>query len=142
VPVDFTRHYYYRACMFSNIPNLAVVFGYLNASWTLRADLNAGYVCRLLNRMKATGADVATPVLPDGETLGDDNVYDFSSGYLQRAMHLMPRSAPTLPWRLNQDYLEDRAFFKSAPIDDGIMRLATAQQNLARGSELGNGPAR
>jgi cation diffusion facilitator CzcD-associated flavoprotein CzcO len=126
VPVDFTDHYYYRACMFSNIPNLAVVFGYLNASWTLRADLNAAYICRLLNRMKATGADTATPVLPEGQELGDDNVYDFSSGYLQRAMHLMPRSAAALPWRLNQDYLEDKAYLKSAPIEDGIMQLATA----------------
>lgn len=126
VPVDFTDHFYYRACMFSNIPNLAVVFGYLNASWTLRADLNAAYVCRLLNHMKATGTDTATPALPDGHDLSLDNVYDFSSGYLQRGLHLMPRSAPSLPWRLNQDYLEDKAYLKSTPIEDGIMQFTRA----------------
>src|SRR3546814_17924060 len=59
-PVDWSQHFYYKACMFSNVPNFAVVFGYLNASWTLRADIVAEYVCRVLNHMRDSNAEVAT----------------------------------------------------------------------------------
>ncbi len=56
--LDFAEHWFYRGCMFSNVPNFAVVFGYLNASWTLRADNTANYICEVLNRMEALGADM------------------------------------------------------------------------------------
>ncbi|MCW1383864.1 NAD(P)/FAD-dependent oxidoreductase [Novosphingobium sp. KCTC 2891] len=131
VPIDLSDHYYYKGVMFSNLPNLAAVFGYLNASWTLRADINADYVCRLLNRMKDTGRDVATPVLPDESKLVFDDVFDFSSGYLMRGKHLQPKSATDLRWRLNQDYVRDRAFMKTDPVDDGILTLSQAEPAVA-----------
>jgi cation diffusion facilitator CzcD-associated flavoprotein CzcO len=126
VPIDWSQHYYYKACMFSNVPNLAAVFGYLNASWTLRADIISDYVCRLINLMAERGAAVATPVLPADHGLIDDDPFDFSSGYISRARHLLPRSAADMRWRLNQDYLRDRAWMKSDPIDDGVLRLDPA----------------
>lgn len=122
-PVDWKDHWFYRGCMFSNVPNLAVVFGYLNASWTLRADNTADYVCRVLNRMSDKRADVALPYLPDDHDLAEDDIVVFSSGYLQRARPLMPKSAPALPWRLNQDYLEDCRDFRKRPVDDGVLRF-------------------
>ncbi len=122
-PVDFAEHFYYKGCMFSNLPNLAVVFGYLNASWTLRADINSDYVCRVLNHMQATGADVAVPVLAEGHGLEEDDIFDFSSGYIQRGKHIMPRNAVSYPWRLNQEYIIDRKRMQSDPIDDGILSL-------------------
>lgn len=122
--VQWRKHYYYRSCMFSNVPNLAVVFGYLNASWTLRAEATARYVCQVLNHMAATGADVVRPWLPDDHGLAEANVYDFSSGYIQRALPLMPKSAKHLPWRLNQDYREDCRDFRRRPVDDGILRFS------------------
>ena len=61
-PIDFAQHYYYKGCMFANVPNLAVVFGYLNASWTLRSDINADYICRVLTQMARKDAAVAVPV--------------------------------------------------------------------------------
>ena len=127
--VDWSQHYYYKGCMFSNVPNLAAVFGYLNASWTLRADIDSEYVCKLLDTMKRRGADVATPVLAADHGMTDDNVYDFSSGYIQRARHLLPKSATDMRWRLNQDYVRDRAWMASDPIEDGVLHLtkATAQ---------------
>src|SRR3546814_2182706 len=79
--VDWSQHFYYKACMFSNVPNFAVVFGYLNASWTLRADIVAEYVCRVLNHMRDSNAEVATPVLADPASLTEENIFDFSSGY-------------------------------------------------------------
>tara|TARA_B100000678_G_scaffold276056_1_gene268502 strand:- start:1876 stop:3399 length:1524 start_codon:yes stop_codon:yes gene_type:complete len=124
-PVDFAKAYYYKGCMFSNLPNFAVVFGYLNASWTLRADLNAAYVCDVLNMMDAKGADIAVPALSQAEedALVDDDIFDFSSGYIQRSKAIMPKNAVSFPWRLNQDYRVDRKQMKSDPIDDGILHF-------------------
>lgn len=131
VPVDLADHYWYKGCMFSNIPNLALVFGYLNASWTLRADLDADYVCRLLNHMRRTGVDSATPVLPADAALEEDNVFDFSSGYIERSRALLPKSACAMPWRLSQDYVADRAWMKASPVDDGIMRFDRSAAPIA-----------
>lgn len=124
--VDFSRHWFYRGCMFSNVPNLAAVFGYLNASWTLRADNTADYVCRLLNRMGDKHADVVMPELPADHGMAEDEVIVFSSGYLQRARPMMPKSAATLPWRLNQNYFEDCRDFRQRPVDDGVLRFGKA----------------
>ncbi|MCB2045106.1 MAG: NAD(P)/FAD-dependent oxidoreductase [Novosphingobium sp.] len=132
--INWRKHFYYRSCMFSNVPNLAVVFGYLNASWTLRADITARYVCQLLNRMHATGCDKVRPVLPADHALEEDNVYDFSSGYIQRALPLMPKSATALPWRLNQDYMEDRRDLRERPVEDGV--LIFDRQTVAQPGEL------
>jgi hypothetical protein len=123
--------------MFSNLPNLAVVFGYLNASWTLRADLNSEYVCRLLNEMERRGADVAVPVLTaaDEAALEEDDIFDFSSGYIQRSKHIMPRNAVAYPWRLNQEYVTDRKRMAHDPVDDGIIAFGRAGDDLAGARE-------
>ncbi len=126
-PVNFADHFYYKGCMFSNVPNLAAVFGYLNASWTLRADINSEYVCKVLNHQAATGTEVALPVLPEAHGLAEEDLFDFSSGYIQRGKHIMPKSATTLPWRLNQDYRKDRKDLSSAAIDDGVLKFANAE---------------
>lgn len=126
-PVDFSQTFYYRNCMFSNVPNFAGVFGYINASWTLRVDIVANFLTRLLKHMDAVGAEIATPVLPDPKALTAEGIFDdFSSGYLKRGKHLMPQNATALPWRLNQDYVRDRKDMRSAPIDDGVLRFAKA----------------
>ena len=118
--IDFRKHWFYRGCMFSNVPNFVVVFGYLNASWTLRADNTADYVCRILNLMREKHAEVVTPYLPRDHNLVEDGLYDmFSSGYLQRAKSRVPKNADRLPWRLNQDYFEDRKHFRDVPVEDG-----------------------
>lgn len=125
-PVDWSQHYYYKGCMFSNVPNLAAVFGYLNASWTLRADIISDYVCRLVNLMDTRGAQVATPVLPADHGLTNDDPFDLSSGYIARARHLLPKSATDMRWRLNQDYVRDRVWMKNDPLEDGVLRLDRA----------------
>ena len=121
--IDLAEAWFYRSCMFSNLSNFAVVFGYFSASWTLRADNTADYVCRVLNHMERAGAQVAVPHLPEDHDLEEDDILIFSSGYLQRARHLMPKSASILPWRLNQDYLEDCRDLRRRPVDDGVLRF-------------------
>ena len=136
-PVQFHERYYYKGCMFSNLPNLAVVFGYLNASWTLRADINSDYVCRVLNHMRATGTDIATPVLTPAEEskIVEDDIFDFSSGYIQRGKAIMPKNAITYPWRLNQEYVVDRKRMASDPVLDGLLTFTRAGANAQEAEE-------
>ena len=135
--VDFSKRFYYRNCMFSNVPNFAGVFGYINASWTLRVDIVANFLTRLLKHMDAIGAEIATPALPADAELTSEGIFDeFSSGYLQRGKHLMPLNATELPWRLNQDYVFDRKSMRSAPIEDGIMRFDKAHAVERAGGEV------
>jgi cation diffusion facilitator CzcD-associated flavoprotein CzcO len=127
-PITIAQHFWYRNCMFSNIPNLAAMFGYLNAGWTLRVDIVADWLCRLLRRMEKEHAAVATPVLPDDHGLAECQPFNlFSSGYLQRGKDQMPRNATTPPWRIHMDYRTDKAELDKAPIDDGWMRLSPRQ---------------
>ena len=127
-PVDFAKRFYYRNCMFSNVPNLAAVFGYLNASWTLRVDIIGDYLTRLLRQMDAIHAQAAVPVMPEGQEPEEDDIFDFSSGYIQRGKHMMPRNAASLPWRLNQDYRQDKQDMRQAPLDDGVLQFRRVRQ--------------
>ncbi len=135
--VEFSERFYYKGCMYSNLPNLAVVFGYINASWTLRADINSDYVCRVLNHMRATGTTIATPVLtPEMEAkLEVEDIFEgFSSGYLARAKDINPKNSVSYPWRLNQEYVADRKLMASDPVADGLLTFTRAGAN-ARSSE-------
>lgn len=127
-PVNFHEHFYYRNCMFSNVPNLAALFGYLNAAWTLRVDMVADWLCRLFAEMDARGDEVVTPVLPDGHGLEEEDIFwGFTSGYLHRGRNLIPKSATRWPWRLGQDYLTDRKEMRRASFDDGSLRFEKAR---------------
>ena len=131
VAINLADHLHYKDCMLSNLPNLVQVFGYLNASWTLRADLVAAFTARVLNHMAQTGTQVATPVLTADHGLEIDETPAFSSGYLLRGQHLLPRSSTERRWRLNHDYLSDRAFLRRDPLEDGVLRFDHAPPRLA-----------
>ena len=92
--------------MLSGVPNFALSFGYVNASWTLRADLTCEYVCRLINLMDKKGVDCCAPI-DDKSAYGDDDLIDFTSGYVQRGLHLMPKQGNKAPWKNYQNYLKD-----------------------------------
>jgi monooxygenase len=96
----------YRGCLVSGVPNLAFCIGYVNASWTLRADLVARYVTRLLAYMDARGYAVATPRSPSG--MATRPLLDLSSGYIRRSLSALPRQGTRPPWVLRQNYLLDR----------------------------------
>jgi monooxygenase len=125
VPVEAGRLVTYKGVMYGGIPNLAATFGYLAASWTLKADLTSRYVCRLLNHMRAIGASVATPGLPPAD-MALLPFGDFSSGYFQRAMHLLPRQGSAGPWKLFDGYADDRRRLLREPVDDGVLAFSAA----------------
>ena len=128
VPVDTGRLVVYKGVMYGGIPNLAATFGYLAASWTLKADLTSQYVCRVLNHMRAAGMSVATPSLPPAG-VGLKPFADFSSGYLRRAMHLLPRQGSEGPWKLLDRYADDRKRLLRERVDDGVLAFS-AEPNL------------
>ena len=123
VPVQWNDLIFYKGCMLTGMPNFAMVIVYANASATLRSELVARYVCRVLNHMDAAGANVFTPTPPAGLEASDESLLQLQSGYLLRSLHLMPRNSPTRPWRLDHDYLVDRKELLGAPIDDGNLKF-------------------
>ena len=124
--VDFAKTWTYKGFAYSEIPNLASTFGYINASWTLRSDLTAEYVCRLLNHMRKKGVAQCTPRLREQDHNMKERPWidGFSSGYMQRMMHRMPRQGDHEPWINPQNYRRDKKMFKHSPIDDGVMQFS------------------
>jgi cation diffusion facilitator CzcD-associated flavoprotein CzcO len=121
--IDPAKGMTYRGMMLRGVPNLAWAFGYTNASWTLRADLNCEYVCRLLNHMEQRGWLEARPELNDPE-VKEEGWMNLTSGYVQRSIHLFPKQGSKLPWKLYQNYALDLALIGFARIDDGVMRFS------------------
>src|SRR6185503_15962167 len=109
-PVDFAETWSYKGMMYSDVPNLVSTFGYINASWTLRADLTSEYVCRLVNHMDQVGARIVVPRLrpSDASMPARKWIDDFSSGYFQRALDRFPRQGDRAPWRNPQNYTKDK----------------------------------
>jgi cation diffusion facilitator CzcD-associated flavoprotein CzcO len=124
--VDFAKTWTYKGFAYSDIPNMASTFGYINASWTLRSDLTAEYVCRLLNHMRKKGVAQCTPRLREQDRNMKERPWidGFSSGYMQRMMHRMPRQGDHEPWINPQNYRRDKKMFKHSPIDDGVMQFS------------------
>lgn len=128
-PVHLPETVSYKGMMLSGVPNLANAMGYTNASWTLKSELIARQVCRILNHMRDRRLDVAVPVLP--QDVGDTRpLIDLSSGYVQRAAAQLPRQGARKPWRVYQSYLRDVLALKLAPLRDGALRFARAGEAL------------
>ena len=120
--VDLSKKIAYKGMMYSDVPNLAQAFGYTNASWTLKCDLTSEYVCRLLNHMDRRGYTQCTPRLND-PTVKPEPVLDFTSGYVQRALHTLPSQGSKQPWRLHQNYIKDLALLRRGTLEDGTMEF-------------------
>ncbi len=125
-PVDFANTWTYKGLAYSDVPNLVSTFGYINASWTLRADLVAEYTCRLLNHMTETGTRAFTPTLrpSDANMPRRPWIDDFSSGYMQRMMPMLPKQGDREPWLNTQRYSADRKLLRKGPVDDGVMQFS------------------
>jgi cation diffusion facilitator CzcD-associated flavoprotein CzcO len=132
-PVDIGKAVLYKGMMFGGVPNLASVFGYTNASWTLRADLLADYFCRLVNYMDRHGYIVARPKTPD-PNMPVKPLGNLSSGYFKRANDRLPREGFSGPWRNPQNYLFDIFRFRFGSIADENMEFQGARTPVVRES--------
>lgn len=108
----------YKGVLVSGLPNVGVLFGYTNASWTLKVDLATQYLCKLIGYMQQQGYQVVTPDRPS-DKLTDYSVMDnMKAGYIKRAKNVLPRQGTTAPWRVSNDYLSDYRMYKFQPIAD------------------------
>jgi cation diffusion facilitator CzcD-associated flavoprotein CzcO len=124
VAVDIARQMVYKGIMLSDVPNLAFGFGYTNASWTLKIDLTYDYVWRLLEHMDATGTSWCMP--RRDTSVGEAPFLDFESGYVQRAIHGLPKSGDRAPWRVRMNYLYDVVTMSRGRVDDDTMQFGRA----------------
>ncbi len=120
---DIPRALTYKGMMLNDIPNFAYTLGYTNASWTLKADLTAEYICRLLNHMDDRGCRIAMPTVTD-PAVTEEPLLDFNSGYVLRSLAELPKQGSKEPWKLRQNYPIDLRMLRRGPIDDGTMRFS------------------
>jgi cation diffusion facilitator CzcD-associated flavoprotein CzcO len=132
----------YKGVMMSGVPNFASVFGYINASWTLKADLICNYVCRLLNFMDSKTVRQVTPNSV-GESAVAPFVENFSSGYIQRALAGWPKQGQKKPWRVYQNYFRDTIILKWTRVDDEglefsnpVAEVPSQQRKLAEDKQM------
>jgi cation diffusion facilitator CzcD-associated flavoprotein CzcO len=126
-PIDVGSTTSYKSVMFSDVPNLASVFGYTNASWTLKSDLIANYVCRLLDHMDRRGYATCTPRRGDA-AIAEDPTLPLTSGYIQRAKSRLPKRGTRNPWRMNQNHALDIMTLRFGAIDDGALEFKRLDQ--------------
>lgn len=122
-PVDMSKRMAYKGLMYSDVPNVASAFGYTNASWTLKCDLTAEYVCRILKYMDENGYTSCAPRLKD-PTVMPEPALDFNSGYVLRALDSLPSQGSKMPWRLHQNYVRDLSMLRYGRVDDGTLEFA------------------
>jgi cation diffusion facilitator CzcD-associated flavoprotein CzcO len=120
--VDISKCVIYKGAMYSNVPNFAFVFGYLMASWTLKADLVAQFFIRFIDETEAKGAKSGTPKL-DVNSVTPTPMFNFSSGYITRSIDKLPKQTANFPWQINQDYKVDKNIFLKMPIGDGVIEF-------------------
>ncbi len=136
-PVDMSKTFAYKGMMYSDVPNLASAFGYTNASWTLKCDLTAEYVCRLLKYMERHDYDICTPRVND-PSIEAEPVLDFTSGYVQRSLDTLPRQGSKPPWRLHQNYVKDLGMLRYGRVDDDTMEFkasSAARRSCGKAAE-------
>ena len=127
-PVHFSEHLTYKGMMYSGLPNLINTFGYVNASWTLRADLNSKFLCRVLQHMGETGTHIVTPTLRDFEVNMPRKpwVESFTPGYIKRAIESFRKQGLHYPWQNTQDVGLDMKDIATARLEDGVLQFTRA----------------
>jgi len=123
--IDLSQAVGYKGIMFSGIPNFAVTLGYTNASWTLKADLAAHYVCRVLNHMDDRGYRRVVPTWRE-PSLPENSFIDLQAGYVLRSIEQFPKQGDETPWRLHQNYARDILMLKRGAVADEALDFSGA----------------
>lgn len=121
--ISLPETFAYKGLMLSGVPNYAYTLGYTNAPFTLKADLVAQYVCRLLAFMDERDLDICVPT-NDDPTVHEAPLLDFEAGYVKRSEHLLPKAGSREPWRLGMSYVQDLFTLRHRPISDEALRFS------------------
>lgn len=113
----------YKGMMIKDIPNFVFVFGYTNASWTLRADLVSTYFCRLINETEKSGKKIF--VTKSDRKLETKPMFDFQPGYIKRAMEagILPSQGNKEPWLVKQNYILEAIDMNFGSVKDSYMKF-------------------
>ncbi len=121
----------YKSAMLSDVPNFTFVFGYTNASWTLKLDLVCEYACRLIAQMDRRGYDSCVPVNAD-ESMPTRPFLDFGAGYVQRAVDRFPRQGTSGPWQIRMSYAQDLQMLRDGAVDDGVLVFSRSRERAGQ----------
>jgi len=121
----------YKGVLIEGVPNAAIIIGYTNASWTLKADIASEYVCRLLQHMDRKGYTEVIPRDRDNSRTEDTVMGGLNSGYIRRAIDQLPKQGSKRPWKIVQDYVRDVPILRYAPIEDGVLSFTRKQDKPA-----------
>lgn len=140
------EHMLYKGVLFESLPNLAWIMGYINASWTIKADMAATYICNLLKHMDLNGHTVAVAHDREGCRLDDNIMSALDAGYVKRSGSNIPRQGSKAPWRVTHNQRIDRGVLLEEPIEDGILSFQHAggsaqSERVDRVAELRSGAA-
>jgi cation diffusion facilitator CzcD-associated flavoprotein CzcO len=123
-PFEVNEAMVYKGMMISDLPNFIYAFGYTNASWTLKVDLTANYLCKLINKMERKGYDVVIPERP--EEASEEDFLNLSSGYIRRARAILPKQGKKRPWKVVQNYLVDMLATRFDRLNDSALKFRKA----------------
>ena len=129
-PMNTSKHMLYQGVMVSDVPNMVMIIGYINASWTLKVDIAAEYICRLVNHMDKNGYDEVIAPSDQAEFLQDTVMGGLTAGYIARAADVMPKQGRHAPWKVTNNYLADRKDLKEAKFNDGILQFHKRDEKL------------
>ncbi|MEN8822114.1 MAG: NAD(P)/FAD-dependent oxidoreductase [Abyssibacter sp.] len=130
-PYNVAEKMIYKSVLLQDLPNFAWVFGYINLSWTMKADMSAQYICKLLSYMDEQGIAEVIPRDHDGLMMEDSVLDQLTAGYVQRAKHSLPRQGRAIPWVVRHDYKEDRRMMLQTPIADPRLETKPARSEPA-----------
>ena len=125
----------YKGVLFEGLPNLAWIFGYVNASWTLKVDVAAKYLCRLFKYMEARQLEVVVPRDSDASALGGNIMSSLRSGYVRRDDHCLPRQGKSYPWQVHMHYGRDKKMLLKDPVHDHRLRFVSARPGIPSSAE-------
>ena len=126
VPVPLGERVTYKGVLLEGVPNASIVFGYTNASWTLKADIACEYTCRLLNHMQQRGYETAVAYATDADRGAGSVMSALSAGYVRRADGRLPRQGTRGPWKVRNDYVRDAPVLRAGAIEDGVLTFTRA----------------
>ncbi|WOI38615.1 NAD(P)/FAD-dependent oxidoreductase [Alteromonas sp. CI.11.F.A3] len=137
-PCSFSEKMTYKSVLIEGMPNMAWIFGYVNASWTLKADISATYLCRLFKYMQNNDFEVVVPEDHDNCALDDGVMDSLQAGYVQRGKHQLPRQGAKYPWKVTMHYGKDRKMLLNDPIEDAALHFFKKENSMCKAAPQKN----
>ena len=125
-PVDLAERFAYRGAMIEGVPNLAICVGYINSSWTLRADMLAQFFTTFVNHVDNGGYSFGYPV-NSGAPMEPLPFMDATSTYIQRDIWDFPKVGARDPWAVKQNFFSERKTLGKKNVTDDMVYVRAGE---------------